>query len=253
MLEVKGTLTFAGVGPLWAALTESIADVKPGERLDFDMSKVEAVDGGSMALLVALRADLHRRGATSEFIGADEPIQKIIQLYRGDVKVGPRKRRRARGLLDHLGGSTLALLDGFKQVFGFFGQALVADRRGARRSRAPPTGGGRADDGARRAPTRCRSCVLINFLIGCVMAFQAAVQLKQFGANIYVADLVGLSITPRAGPADDGDHRLRPLGRGVRRRARHHEGVGGDRRAAHDGLRPDAVPGPSAACSRCSS
>ncbi len=34
--------------------------------------------------------------------------------------------------------------------------------------------------------------VLINLLVGLVMAFQAAVQLKQFGANIYVADLAGL-------------------------------------------------------------
>ncbi len=42
--------------------------------------------------------------------------------------------------------------------------------------------------------------VLINFLIGFVMGFQSAVQLKQFGANIYVADLVGLSITRELGP-----------------------------------------------------
>lgn len=42
--------------------------------------------------------------------------------------------------------------------------------------------------------------VLINFLIGVVMGFQSAVQLKQFGANIYVADLVGLSMTRELGP-----------------------------------------------------
>src|SRR6185436_9394194 len=42
--------------------------------------------------------------------------------------------------------------------------------------------------------------VLINFLVGFVMGFQSAVQLKQFGANIYVADLVGLSITRELGP-----------------------------------------------------
>ena len=42
--------------------------------------------------------------------------------------------------------------------------------------------------------------VLINFLVGFVMAFQAAVQLKQFGANIFVADLVGISVTRELGP-----------------------------------------------------
>jgi phospholipid/cholesterol/gamma-HCH transport system permease protein len=42
--------------------------------------------------------------------------------------------------------------------------------------------------------------VLINFLVGFVMAFQGAVQLKQFGANLFVADLVGLSTTRELGP-----------------------------------------------------
>jgi phospholipid/cholesterol/gamma-HCH transport system permease protein len=42
--------------------------------------------------------------------------------------------------------------------------------------------------------------LLINFLIGFVMAFQAARQLKMFGANIYVADLVGISLTRELAP-----------------------------------------------------
>jgi phospholipid/cholesterol/gamma-HCH transport system permease protein len=42
--------------------------------------------------------------------------------------------------------------------------------------------------------------VLINFLVGLVTGFQAAVQLRQFGADIYVADLVGLSVTRELAP-----------------------------------------------------
>jgi len=41
---------------------------------------------------------------------------------------------------------------------------------------------------------------LISFLMGLISAFQAAVQLRQFGADIYVANLVGLSITRELGP-----------------------------------------------------
>jgi len=41
---------------------------------------------------------------------------------------------------------------------------------------------------------------LLTFLIGLVMAFQAAVQLRQFGANIFVADLVSLVVTRELGP-----------------------------------------------------
>ena len=41
---------------------------------------------------------------------------------------------------------------------------------------------------------------LITFLLGLVMAFQAAIQLKQFGANIYVADLVSLALARELAP-----------------------------------------------------
>src|SRR5206468_12526037 len=41
---------------------------------------------------------------------------------------------------------------------------------------------------------------LISFLMGLITAFQAAVQLTQFGADIYVANLVGLSIVRELGP-----------------------------------------------------
>ncbi len=199
VIALAGKLTFEEASALWGEMTTSLEAVKQGERLDFDMTEVEAVDGGSMALLVALRADLHRRGATSEFIGAAEQIQQIVELYRGDVKVGPRRRRIARGVLDQLGGATLAVLSGFKEVFAFFGQALVAGaaviaRPSSANWRELPATMEKA--GADAVPI----VVLVNFLVGLVMGFQGAVQLKQFGANIYVADLVGLSITRELGP-----------------------------------------------------
>jgi phospholipid/cholesterol/gamma-HCH transport system permease protein len=41
---------------------------------------------------------------------------------------------------------------------------------------------------------------LISFLVGVIMAFQAAIQLRQFGADIFVADLVGLVVVREMGP-----------------------------------------------------
>ena len=41
---------------------------------------------------------------------------------------------------------------------------------------------------------------LISFLLGLIMAFMSAVQLQQFGANIYVASLVALSMVRELGP-----------------------------------------------------
>jgi phospholipid/cholesterol/gamma-HCH transport system permease protein len=41
---------------------------------------------------------------------------------------------------------------------------------------------------------------LISFLMGLIMAFQAAVPLRQFGAEIFVANLIGLSMLRELGP-----------------------------------------------------
>jgi phospholipid/cholesterol/gamma-HCH transport system permease protein len=40
----------------------------------------------------------------------------------------------------------------------------------------------------------------INFLVGLAMAFQAAAQFKRYGASIYVADLIGISVCRELGP-----------------------------------------------------
>ena len=41
---------------------------------------------------------------------------------------------------------------------------------------------------------------LISFLIGLIVAFQSAIPMHQFGAEIYVADLVALSMLRELGP-----------------------------------------------------
>ncbi len=198
-LRIEGSVRFEDGPALWAQVLEQTKQVEKTQRCDFDMSALDDIDGGSVALLVQLRADLYRRGASSDFIGGSGQVQKLIQLYRGDVKVGRLSKPRRPGLLDQIGTATLDIFHEFKLVFAFFGSAIRATI-GVIRS---PTTGNWGDV----APTMERSgadavpiVILINFLIGVVMAFQGAVQLKQFGANIYVADLVSLSICRELGP-----------------------------------------------------
>ncbi len=42
--------------------------------------------------------------------------------------------------------------------------------------------------------------VLISFIVGLVMAFQAAVPMKMFGAELYVANLIGIAMVRELGP-----------------------------------------------------
>ncbi|MGB8931368.1 MAG: MlaE family lipid ABC transporter permease subunit [Anaeromyxobacteraceae bacterium] len=198
-LHFRGSLKLAEAAPLWKELRRLEAGAARGHRLDFEMSGVERVDGGAMALLASVRTDLQRRGVTSEFVGAGERVQRVIHLYGGDVVVARLRTRRALGVFDQLGRATLAILREGQLVLAFLGQMIVS---GAGLLRAPRSANWREvpatmeRSGADAVPI----VVLINFLVGLAMAFQASVQLKRFGANILVADLIGISVCRELGP-----------------------------------------------------
>jgi phospholipid/cholesterol/gamma-HCH transport system permease protein len=198
-LQVAGTLTLANAGDLWTQLRQFAADRGKGETLNFDMGKVDSMDGGALALLVRIRSELRLKGVECEFINTTDGIHELVHLYRGDVDAKVRKKRRPESALAQIGRATIALGEEIQAVLGFLGTAVLA---ALGLLREPRTANWKAV-----APIMERTgvdavpiVVLINFLVGFVMAFQGAVQLKQFGANIFVADLVGLSVARELGP-----------------------------------------------------
>lgn len=199
-VEVRlfGKFTFERGGDLWAELHSKLP-ASAQTAIRFDLAGVESIDGGAMALLVQSKWNLQRAGVRCEFVGATQAVHKILALYEGDASPSPKPPTVRINALGHLGNRIVAQWREAKLFLGFVG-SMVLDARGV--IRRPRTGNWReistimARTGADAVPI----VLLINFLIGLVMAFQSAVQLKQFGANIYVADLVGLSITRELGP-----------------------------------------------------
>jgi phospholipid/cholesterol/gamma-HCH transport system permease protein len=198
-LSLRGKLIFSEAGAIWSDVQAQIATLARGDRIDFDMSLVEAVDGGTMALLVHMRSDLAARGVRAEFANAGENVQALIHLYKGDIRTAKRVRHKAESAFSQLGRSTIDFFVELRGILGFLGDSVLA---ALGLLREPKTG-----NWAQVAPTVERAgadavpiVILINFLVGFVMAFQGATQLKQFGANVYVADLVGLSVTRELGP-----------------------------------------------------
>lgn len=198
-IALAGDLAFGEASRLWLETRQAIAESKPGEALGFDLSGVKSADGASIALLVQLRAELRERGVAAEFVGAEGQVKDLVHTYHGDTKPKRRKRKRAESTLSQIGRSLLEVFHEFKLVFAFFGSMLIAGLAVVRRPRRANWGeitSVMERAGADAVPI----VVIINFLVGFVMAYQGAVQLKQFGANIYVADLVGLSVTRELGP-----------------------------------------------------
>jgi phospholipid/cholesterol/gamma-HCH transport system permease protein len=198
-VRLSGSLRLDDVAQLWRALEAPLRELPMGSSLALDVSRASPVDGAAMAVLVHARAELKRRGVACEIVGASETLQDLVRLYHGDGEVRPRVRRHPKSTFEQIGDATLRVLREGKLALAFVGD-LVVDLRGV--LRRPKTGNFREVPpvmetvGADALPI----VLLINFLVGLVMAFQASVQLKRFGANILVADLIGISMTRELGP-----------------------------------------------------
>jgi len=196
-IRLGGDLRMPDASAIWRELSAAMA--RTSGVTELDLRNVRVVDGGIMSLIVQLRAELAEQGIRCEIHGANPRVEQLVRLYRGDEKPVRRKKRRPEGFVENVGRTTAAVLDEAGLVVEFFGDVFISALGVLRR---PRTGNWydtlpiieRA--GADAVPI----VLLINFLVGFVMGYQAAGQLKMYGANIFVADLVGLSVTRELAP-----------------------------------------------------
>lgn len=198
LIPLNGDLRMRDADALWKELSAAVEDIHDG-AVTFDLSRVSVMDGGVLSMLLHLRAVLAERGARLELSGANDHIASLIELYGGNERVVRPAPRELEGLITQVGRGVVSVLAEARLVVEFLGQMVVAAVNVARQ---PRTANWRdtlpfvEKTGVDALPI----VLLINSLVGFVMAFQAARQLATYGANIYVADLVGLSVTRELAP-----------------------------------------------------
>jgi phospholipid/cholesterol/gamma-HCH transport system permease protein len=193
-LELAGELRIADAAAIWRTLGE-LATPR-SDRLDLDLNRVDLVDGAIMSLLVETRAELIARGMRSELVNASDRVAPLVHLYRGDQPALPRAAEPTSPWLERLGGAVMRGAAQVREAVLFAGQligAFVADIRRINWRALPAL--------IERAGTDGIPIILIlDFLVGFVMAYQSTHQLKTYGANTLVADLVGISVTRELAP-----------------------------------------------------
>jgi phospholipid/cholesterol/gamma-HCH transport system permease protein len=196
-LALQGTLDLSHSKALWNTLHKH--DQNGARKVEVDLSEVTAADGSAAAILTAYRAELRSRSIECELVGAQQQVSVVLRLYEINQKLGPRPRRKAQGQLDQMGAAAIAVAIEAQLVIAFFGQMLMGVINAIRAPRSVnwkelmPT--------AERAGADAVPIVaLINFLVGAVIALQSATQLHRFGADIFMADLVGISVVREIGP-----------------------------------------------------
>jgi phospholipid/cholesterol/gamma-HCH transport system permease protein len=204
--QQNGTATIAirgrvAINNAQLLLNDITARLPPDVReARLDLSGVDYFDSGGAAVVLQLRQELAARGGALHIMRSTPAIDGLLGLVDEEaVLKPPPPAPPPPSFLAGAGDWGLAFTQGLRDFTAFTGEVVlgIADAvRHPRRVRWRDTWLYMQRSGPDGLPI----VSLISFLMGLITAFQAAVQLRQFGADIYVANLVGLSITRELGP-----------------------------------------------------
>jgi len=199
ILELSGRLDSDSLGEVWQQAEHLLAREQPRELL-IDASGVQYADGSGMAFLVDLRCRQQERAASFEITGLPEKLQKLLELYAPpDFEKPAVKEPKPPNLAEEMGRMAYAVWSDWRRSISFLGElaaALTFSALHPRQIRWKEVFLVSEKAGVNALPI----IALIAFLVGLIMAFQAAIPMGQFGVEIYVADLTALSILRELGP-----------------------------------------------------
>jgi phospholipid/cholesterol/gamma-HCH transport system permease protein len=172
----------------------------PGEGdLVIDGSTISTLDTAGAWLLHRTIRALEQRGRNVRINGLRPEFSALLQLI-ASRPVTPEHVAPARiGPLTNIGQQTWRGLIGMSGMLAFIGEsALILLRSIVQPSRIRwrPILHNLQTAGFEALPI----VGLLSFLMGGVIAYQGADQLQRFGANIFIADLVGLSMLRELAP-----------------------------------------------------
>ncbi len=185
--------TVAGLGPPERLL----AGVGPG-AVTLDLSAVGALDTAGAWLIDHLRRRLAGEGRGVSLAGVPDRYRTLIERVETLAADRPEPPPR-ENLLAETGQRVFDGIEELVCFLGFTGEAL--SRLGLQLLRPWRIRWPAVVADLDSAGVRALGIVgLLSFLMGVVIAYQGAVQLKAYGANLYVADLVGLSMVRELAP-----------------------------------------------------
>ena len=180
----------------------ALAALRPQARaaVRFDLSGVTAADTAGAWLLHRTMQRLGRGAQAPDIRGASPQIQGLLSLLAPLGESVATAPARARNLpLEQLGRKLVARANDALGFVAFIGEAALVGLPlllHPRRIRWKHILQNLAQAGYQALPI----VGLLSFLIGVVIAYQGGIQLRQYGANIYIADLVGLSVLRELAP-----------------------------------------------------
>ncbi len=176
---------------------EVIKEIEAGpqvQQVTFDAQELKVWDSSLLTFIIKVIDLCSGRNIAVERQGLPLGIQRLLDLASSvPERKGARRETSRIPFLERIGNSAVALWRSNLDLLEFIGEVLVALARmlsGKARYRRADLFLVMQDCGAQALPI----VSLISILVGLILAFIGAIQLKIFGAQIYVASLVGIGM-----------------------------------------------------------
>jgi len=198
-IELSGHLNIRTAGDILSALLSALKK-NFFTSLKFNLSHITDIDDYGILVLYEIKNEVC--GADTDFQLTDAPEKVHDQLARvtldnPDFKKLPSEANS--NLVVQTGESAIEYFKDFKFFISFIGSLVLSVIRIFQKPKSL-----RYNDIIRHMQSTGVEALpvvaLISFLLGLIMAFMSSIQLKQFGANIYVASLVALAMVSELGP-----------------------------------------------------
>jgi len=185
-----------GIEPVLENLRKSPAPA----GIAFDTAELGDWDTVLVARLVSIRRDAEANGIAIDESGLPEGARQLLGLaFAVKEREGARRSARDIGVFEGIGEKTLRVVARSRDLLAFLGELVLSFGR-LFRGKATYL---RSDlvqyvqeAGAEALPI----VSLISFLIGMIFAFVGVMQLENFGAGIYTADLVAVAMVREMAP-----------------------------------------------------
>jgi phospholipid/cholesterol/gamma-HCH transport system permease protein len=202
--EEPGRLVLAAAGT-WLVATAAALDrrlrsleLPQGQRVSLDLAAVERLDTAGAWLVLRTEQDLIARGNQVQIENLRPSFAPLIDQVRASGHIAPAPHpvpphHTLVGFLARIGEISLGLVSRGYEILGFFGLVSITILdvlRHPRRLRLVSMLAQMEQTGVDALPI----VGLLSFLIGIVIAYQGADQLRRFGAEIYTVNLLGVGI-----------------------------------------------------------
>lgn len=190
-LRFTGRLDVDGSACVWRQAFKLANKLSP-KPFTLDVTDIEVLDGSGAALLVWLSKVPVENGGV-EIKGLRPEHASLVNLYETAYTKESAAARQKASLPEEIGRGACEIWADIKDLITFIGEFAAAAAYYATRPhrfRMRDFLRVAEDTGANAFPI----VALIGFLMGVITAFQSAMPLRQYGAEIFVANMLGLSM-----------------------------------------------------------